>query len=258
MLQGRPYGPHWEQFLRRMDMQTLFKLSLQSSEIFRVVMGYVQGRIPESCHKDELRVGGPPDRLSKVPVEFFQTIFVCITVGDRIRLSRTSRKFRALFVRELQAVVTHTLRKFQLVHYEVWFIQSATLTLFSGPLVSHILDYCVAATHLEFYTPSAAQCSVLRFFELATVYVGTAGRYNRGMFQPIDDKTKVKDTISLGIATSLRTVKLLDDVVAGDVSTWTTMFLTCTLTVLEDLDDYTNQSYVLDVMKVDAMYKNMD
>jgi hypothetical protein len=196
MLQGRPYGPHWEQFLRRLDVQTLFKLSLRSSDMFRVVMGYVQERIPESCHKDEcelesayfapgifaaVQVGGPLDRLSKVPVELFPTIFACITMGDRLSLSRTSRKFRALFARELQAVVTHTLRKFQLVHYEVWFMQSATLTLLSGPLILHLLDYRVAATHLEFYAPSAAYHSVLRFFELATVYVGTAGRYNRGL-----------------------------------------------------------------------------
>ncbi|KAJ7850120.1 hypothetical protein B0H13DRAFT_1905853 [Mycena leptocephala] len=55
-----------------------------------------------------------------------------------------------------------------------WFMQSATLTLLSGPLLSHLLYYRVAATHLEFYAPSAAYPSVLRFFELATVYVGTA------------------------------------------------------------------------------------
>jgi hypothetical protein len=115
-----------------------------------------------------------------VPVELFPTIFACITMGDRLSLSRTSRKFRALFARELQAVVTRTLRKFQLVHYEVRFMQSATLTLLSGPLILHLLDYRVAATHLEFYAPSAAYRSVLRFFELATVYIGTAGRYNRG------------------------------------------------------------------------------
>jgi hypothetical protein len=53
MLQGRPYRPHWEQFLRRLEGQTLFKFSLRSSDMFRVIMGYVQERIPKSCHKDE-------------------------------------------------------------------------------------------------------------------------------------------------------------------------------------------------------------
>ncbi|KAJ7908621.1 hypothetical protein B0H13DRAFT_2331270 [Mycena leptocephala] len=181
MLDGRPYGPHWEQLLRRLDIQTLFKLSLRSREMFRVVMAYVQEHNPDSCHKDELRFGGTRDRLSKVPVELFPAIFACITMADRISLSRTSRKFRALFARELQAVVTRTLRKFQMVYYEIRFMQTATMTVLSGPLVSHLLEYRSPVTHHEFYTPASAYPSVLRFFELATVFVGTAGRCNRGM-----------------------------------------------------------------------------
>ncbi|KAJ7918639.1 hypothetical protein B0H13DRAFT_2657322 [Mycena leptocephala] len=53
-------------------------------------------------------------------------------------------------------------------------------------------------------------------------------------------------------------VRLPDNVAAGDVTTWTAVFLTYTLGVLEIPDDYTGQSYILDVLKVDAMYKNMD
>jgi hypothetical protein len=53
MLQGHPYELHWQQSLCYLDVQTLFKLSLRSSDMFRVVMGYVQEHIPESCHKDE-------------------------------------------------------------------------------------------------------------------------------------------------------------------------------------------------------------
>ncbi|KAJ7919827.1 hypothetical protein B0H13DRAFT_1868242 [Mycena leptocephala] len=102
-------------------------------------------------------------------------------MADRISLSRTSRKFRALFARELQAVVTRTLRKFQMVYYEIRFMQTATMTVLSGPLVSHLLEYRSPVTHHEFYTPASAYPSVLRFFELATVFVGTAGRCNRGM-----------------------------------------------------------------------------
>ncbi|KAJ7891183.1 hypothetical protein B0H13DRAFT_1887270, partial [Mycena leptocephala] len=166
MLDGRPYGPHWEQLLRRLDIQTLFKLSLRSREMF--VSSW-------------LRFGGTRDRLSKVPVELFPAIFACITMADRISLSRTSRKFRALFARELQAVVTRTLRKFQMVYYEIRFMQTATMTVLSGPLVSHLLEYRSPVTHHEFYTPASAYPSVLRFFELATVFVGTAGRCNRGM-----------------------------------------------------------------------------
>ncbi|KAJ7850966.1 hypothetical protein B0H13DRAFT_1905442 [Mycena leptocephala] len=53
-------------------------------------------------------------------------------------------------------------------------------------------------------------------------------------------------------------VRLPDNVAAGDVTTWTAVFLTYTLAVLEIPDDYTGRSYILNVLKVDAMYKNMD
>ncbi|KAJ7919211.1 hypothetical protein B0H13DRAFT_2320628 [Mycena leptocephala] len=53
-------------------------------------------------------------------------------------------------------------------------------------------------------------------------------------------------------------VRLPDNVAAGDVTTWTAVFLTCTLAILEIPDDYTGCSYILDVLKVDAMYENMD
>jgi hypothetical protein len=53
-------------------------------------------------------------------------------------------------------------------------------------------------------------------------------------------------------------VRLPDNIAAGDVTTWTAEFLTCTLNVLEIPDDYTGRSYILDVLKVDSMYKNMD
>jgi hypothetical protein len=52
--------------------------------------------------------------------------------------------------------------------------------------------------------------------------------------------------------------KLPRNVVTDDVTTWTTVFLTCKLSVCEDPDVYTGQLQVLDVVKVDAMYKNMD
>jgi hypothetical protein len=52
-------------------------------------------------------------------------------------------------------------------------------------------------------------------------------------------------------------VKLPDNVSPGALNTWTVVFLTCTLTILKDTDSYTKQSYLLEVVKVDAMYKNM-
>ncbi|KAJ7811873.1 hypothetical protein B0H13DRAFT_2472163 [Mycena leptocephala] len=79
------------------------------------------------------------------------------------------------------ATDTRSLRKFQMVHYEIQFMQSATMTVLSGPLVSHLLEYRIPVTHYEFFVPGSAYRSVLRFFELATAFVGTAGRYNRGM-----------------------------------------------------------------------------
>ncbi|KAJ7813975.1 hypothetical protein B0H13DRAFT_2382066 [Mycena leptocephala] len=53
-------------------------------------------------------------------------------------------------------------------------------------------------------------------------------------------------------------VRLPDNVAAGDVTTWTAVFSTCTLGVLEIPDDYTGRSYILDVLNMNAMYKNMD
>jgi hypothetical protein len=52
-------------------------------------------------------------------------------------------------------------------------------------------------------------------------------------------------------------VRLPDNMVPGNITTWTAVFLTCTLAVLEIDDEYTDRSYRLDVIKVDAMYKNM-
>ncbi|KAJ7916392.1 hypothetical protein B0H13DRAFT_1871281 [Mycena leptocephala] len=72
-------------------MCTLFKFSSRFRVMFRVAIACVQERIPELSHRDELRVGGPQDRLSRVPGELFPTIFACIIMGDRISLSWASR-----------------------------------------------------------------------------------------------------------------------------------------------------------------------
>ncbi|KAJ7871024.1 hypothetical protein B0H13DRAFT_2555731 [Mycena leptocephala] len=66
------------------------------------------------------------------------------------------------------------------------------------------------------------------------------------------------DPSALTLAENNILVRLPDNVVPGDITTWTAVFLTCTLAVLEVDDEYTDQSYILDVIKVDAMYKNMD
>ncbi|KAJ7874907.1 hypothetical protein B0H13DRAFT_1894395 [Mycena leptocephala] len=66
------------------------------------------------------------------------------------------------------------------------------------------------------------------------------------------------DPSALTLAENNILVRLPDNVVPGDITTWTAVFLICTLAVLEVDDEYTDQSYILDVIKVDAMYKNMD
>jgi hypothetical protein len=53
-------------------------------------------------------------------------------------------------------------------------------------------------------------------------------------------------------------VEMPDNVLPRAITTWTAVFLTCTLTVLKEPDEYTGQLYCLDVVKVDPMYKNMD
>ncbi|KAJ7018406.1 hypothetical protein C8F04DRAFT_1328170 [Mycena alexandri] len=66
---GRPYDSHWETILKGLNSVTLFRLSLCSSEMFKVVMIYVRATQPESSSIDEVRVGGPNDRLSLVPTD---------------------------------------------------------------------------------------------------------------------------------------------------------------------------------------------
>ncbi|KAJ7894785.1 hypothetical protein B0H13DRAFT_1885789 [Mycena leptocephala] len=154
ILQGRPYGPHWEQFLLRLDVQALFKLSLRSSDMFRVVMGagwWTSGSVVQA----EFTVFGVAEEMDEYSV---------------VELTRP------------------------------------------------------------------------------------------------DWDENGSDGQELGVRFDIQLAVIRDIVLAYDLSwepcyqttTWTAVFLTCTLAVLEIPDEYTDRSYILDVIKVDAMYKNMD
>ncbi|KAJ7020406.1 hypothetical protein C8F04DRAFT_1196681 [Mycena alexandri] len=113
-------------------------------------------------------IGAVGDRLSALPVELFAIILPSLKLGDRIALSRTSRKFRALCAQELQLCVKDLLRRFNLGHAEIRFMQTATFTVLCGHCISHLVDYTFEPPQIDFVTPSVTYKSVVRFFELAT------------------------------------------------------------------------------------------
>jgi hypothetical protein len=53
MMDGRPYDWAWAQIFRRFDAETLFKLSLRSCSMFKIVMEYVKECTPATHHVDE-------------------------------------------------------------------------------------------------------------------------------------------------------------------------------------------------------------
>ncbi|KAJ7933881.1 hypothetical protein B0H13DRAFT_2306297 [Mycena leptocephala] len=171
MLAGRPYGEHWNQAFKAMDLDTLYKLGLRSTEMFNMVASYVRQHGPDSCHIDELRSGGPFDHLSRLPVDLFSIIFRHTKLGTRINLSRASRKFRALCARELQASVNRLLKLFYLSHMAVRFMQTATRAVICGASpISYLFDSSSSPDTLEFLVPITTYSAALRFFAVATVY----------------------------------------------------------------------------------------
>ncbi|KAJ6454555.1 hypothetical protein C8R47DRAFT_1083063 [Mycena vitilis] len=170
MMDGQAYGEHWEFVFRRLDGLSLFKLGMSTPQLFGLVMEYVARHMPDSGHVDELRLGGPRDMLSKLPVELFPQIFASVKFADRLSVGGASRKFRALRARELQAAVRRLCARFGLSYAHVRFMQSATLAVIAGPALASVVDYDHVPGHLDFYVPDLAYPWVLRFFELAVGY----------------------------------------------------------------------------------------
>ncbi|KAJ7663743.1 hypothetical protein DFH06DRAFT_1128129 [Mycena polygramma] len=170
MMDGQAYGEHWEFVFRRLDGLSLFKLGMSTPQLFGLVMEYVARHMPDSGHVDELRLGGPRDMLSKLPVELFPQIFASVKFADRLSVGGASRKFRALRARELQAAVRRLCARFGLSYVHVRFMQSATLAVIAGPALASVVDYDHVPGHLDFYVPDLAYPWVLRFFELAVGY----------------------------------------------------------------------------------------
>ncbi|KAJ7911254.1 hypothetical protein B0H13DRAFT_2660611 [Mycena leptocephala] len=170
MLEGRPYSSSWDDLLDSMDVDAIYKLGLRSQPMFDVVMGYVRKRGPDSCHLDELRTGGASDYLSKLPVDLFPIIFAHTKLKSRINLSGTSRKFRALCARELQASVNRLLCQFHLSHITFRFMQTLTRAIICRSTLGYLFDYNCTPTNMEITVPINTYAAVLRFFSVATDY----------------------------------------------------------------------------------------
>ncbi|KAJ7038521.1 hypothetical protein C8F04DRAFT_1179540 [Mycena alexandri] len=173
ILEGCPYDAHWASILSTIDVVSLFKLSLRSEWLFKIVMSHVRACQPSCSNPLQENIlpdhmGGPKDCLSTLPVELLSIILPELVLGDRLALSRTSRKFRALCARELQTCVRDMLTRFSLCHAEIRFMQTATNAIICGQCIPHLIDYSFVPAHLDFVTPNVTYSSVLRFFELAT------------------------------------------------------------------------------------------
>ncbi|KAJ7020672.1 hypothetical protein C8F04DRAFT_1196421 [Mycena alexandri] len=168
ILEGRQYDEHWCAVLSTINVVSLYKLALTSEALFTVIMAHVRAVQPPSGSADEQLLGGVLDPLSALPIELFGFILPNLTLADRLSLSRTSRKFAALFARELQAGISRILLRFGLSHAEIRFMQSATMSVISGQCIPHLLDYTSRPQHLDFYAPDVTYHSVLRFFTLST------------------------------------------------------------------------------------------
>ncbi|KAJ7018090.1 hypothetical protein C8F04DRAFT_1278198 [Mycena alexandri] len=168
ILSGRPYDSHWEAIFKDLDNVSLFRLSLGSPEMFKVVMTYVRLNQPNSSSVDEVRVGGPQDLLSRIPTDILAEIMQYLPLSSRRKLAKASRKFAALGARELQAGVTRLLSAFGLYHSEVRFMQTATGAILSGRVIPYLVDYTHAVDSLDFYAPDYSYRWVMTFFELAT------------------------------------------------------------------------------------------
>ncbi|KAJ7025249.1 hypothetical protein C8F04DRAFT_1191603 [Mycena alexandri] len=167
-LEGRPYDEHWAEVLSTLDIISLFKLSIRSAQLFKVVMAHVRSCQPSSNCSIQNCGSGPHDRLSSLPVELFAIILPELTFGDRLAFSKTSRKLHALCARELQVCVKDLLAGFKLVYAEIRFMQSATHAVLCGQSIAHLIDPSFFPPHIDFVAPNVTYKSVVRFLELAT------------------------------------------------------------------------------------------
>lgn len=73
-------------------------------------------------------------------------------------------------MRGMQRTTARLLRIFDLSHAELRFMQTATMSILSGPAIPWLFNDSVTVTHLDFYAPPAAYSLILRFFSLTTSY----------------------------------------------------------------------------------------
>ncbi|KAJ7877858.1 hypothetical protein B0H13DRAFT_1892936 [Mycena leptocephala] len=170
IMEGRPYDEHWERMFAQLDVQSLFRLSLRSKVMFGLVMDFVRMHMPEPCHSNELLCGGPWDSFSRLPFDPLHIIFAYTRMVDKLSLARISKKFRTMCARELAAAIAKLIAVYDLTHAEIRFMQTATLTVFTGCLVANMLNNDFTPASLLFFSPHDAYPSVIRFFDLATPY----------------------------------------------------------------------------------------
>jgi hypothetical protein len=96
--------------------------------------------------------GGPDDRLSRLLLHIFLMVFASTCMRDRLSLARTSRKLRAICTWKLQATVTQVLQKFNLSYTKIRFMQTAMMTVISGPIIAYLMDRNFTPPFLDFYT----------------------------------------------------------------------------------------------------------
>ncbi|KAJ7136462.1 hypothetical protein C8R43DRAFT_1132356 [Mycena crocata] len=165
-----PYGPKWRTFLSTLDIVTLFKFSLQSCDIFEIVMEFVIANQEDLGRPGDLLAAGQSDSVAGAPVKVFPLIFSDLTLRDVLHLSWTSSKHHSIFGTEFQAALAALVTSFGLSYPQIRFMQTATLTVISGSTMSHLLDADIQPNNLDFYCPKPAYPWVGRFFEIASRY----------------------------------------------------------------------------------------
>ncbi|KAJ7136466.1 hypothetical protein C8R43DRAFT_955692 [Mycena crocata] len=192
------YGLQWESVFHSLDILTLFKLSVRSTELLKVVLAYVNSqpeemtrglRIDDSTPAnavggDTAAVRGDCDVTSGpvFPAEIFLVVMEQLKVPELVQLAQVSQFFRAVYPRRVQQLVDAVLLDFGLEPAEIRFMQAATLAIIAGPAMSGLLSGVEPVSGLEsmeFMCTHNALPWVTRFFHLATPF-RFRGHYTTG------------------------------------------------------------------------------
>ncbi|KAJ7136464.1 hypothetical protein C8R43DRAFT_1132358 [Mycena crocata] len=189
-LQAMEHGPLWQQLFDNHDIVSLFKLSLHSADLLRLVFLYVATRpIPtdvghsvtsnELVFPPQMHDIGPPAQVSRVsspdvvfPMEIFSEIMSHLRLVDLVQFAQVCSTFRLFYPKHVQALVDSVLIDFGLRPLEVRFMQTATLSVLSGSCIDHLMHAPtdLVFNNLEILCPCNALPWVSRFLDLSTSY----------------------------------------------------------------------------------------